>query len=101
MGTESVPASTMSSLHLPSMQALRMAGMARDGHMLRHSLVQLVRTLRSSTSFPRLLLSVNPPFTDAYLEHVMCNTLERLVDRFKIVHLTVPVREAPWREKLR
>jgi hypothetical protein len=46
-------------------------------------------------------VSVNPPFTDAYLEHVMCNTLERLVDRFKTVHLTVPVREAPWREKLR
>lgn len=44
-------------------------------------------------------LGVNPPFSDAYLEHVM-SRLDSLVDKFQRVHITVPVREAPWRARL-
>lgn len=45
-------------------------------------------------------IGVNPPFSDAYLEHVVGQSLDKLVDRFARVHLTVPVREAPWRQRL-
>lgn len=47
------------------------------------------------------IIGVNPPFSDAYLEHLMGTSLEYLVDRFRRVHLFVPVREAPWRSQLR
>lgn len=47
-----------------------------------------------------VVVSINPPFSDAYLDHVMGQTLDDMVARFKRVCLTVPVREAPWRHRL-
>jgi len=46
-------------------------------------------------------IGVNPPFTDGYLDHVMTKTLDRIVNKFKKVHLFVPVRDAPWRPQLK
>jgi len=45
-------------------------------------------------------VGVNPPFSEAYLDHVVGKSLDDLVERFRRVHLTVPVREAPWRAQL-
>eukprot|EP00405_Crypthecodinium_cohnii_P025285 CAMPEP_0206491096 /NCGR_PEP_ID=MMETSP0324_2-20121206/44666_1 /ASSEMBLY_ACC=CAM_ASM_000836 /TAXON_ID=2866 /ORGANISM="Crypthecodinium cohnii, Strain Seligo" /LENGTH=474 /DNA_ID=CAMNT_0053971969 /DNA_START=214 /DNA_END=1635 /DNA_ORIENTATION=- len=42
------------------------------------------------------IVGVNPPFTDGYLQHMLETTLDDLVKKVKRVHLTVPVREAPW-----
>lgn len=47
-----------------------------------------------------IVVAVNPPFSDAYLDHVFGKNLERIVDRFKKVRLFAPVREAPWRAQL-
>lgn len=46
------------------------------------------------------VVRVNPPWSEAYLEHVMGQSLERIVGRFRKVHLWVPIREAPWRSQL-
>ncbi|CAK0892160.1 unnamed protein product, partial [Prorocentrum cordatum] len=62
----------------------------------------------SAGSYPAVLdifpedavVGVNPPFSDAYLEHVVGQSLERIVSRFRKVHLWVPIREAPWRSQL-
>eukprot|EP00927_Polykrikos_kofoidii_P071553 TRINITY_DN67814_c0_g1_i1.p1 TRINITY_DN67814_c0_g1~~TRINITY_DN67814_c0_g1_i1.p1 ORF type:complete len:564 (-),score=107.73 TRINITY_DN67814_c0_g1_i1:133-1737(-) len=47
------------------------------------------------------VVGVKPPFSDGYLEHVMGQSLERIVKRFRKVHLVVPVRDKPWRGQLR
>ncbi|CAE8667897.1 unnamed protein product [Polarella glacialis] len=47
------------------------------------------------------VVGVNPPFSDAYLDHVFLHCLDRIVGRFKKVHIFAPVREAPWRSQLR
>mmetsp|Transcript_44487 Transcript_44487/g.127488 ORF Transcript_44487/g.127488 Transcript_44487/m.127488 type:complete len:537 (+) Transcript_44487:75-1685(+) len=46
------------------------------------------------------IVGINPPFSEAYLDHVIGKSLDTLVNRFKRVHLTIPVREAPWRSQL-
>lgn len=48
-----------------------------------------------------IVVAVNPPFSDAYLDHVFGQNLERIVSRFKKVRLFAPVRDAPWRSQLR
>lgn len=63
----------------------------------------------SAGSYPDVLdewpstavVSVNPPFSDAYLDDVVGKQLDRIVAGFKKVHLLVPVRDAPWRKQLR
>ncbi|CAE7839857.1 unnamed protein product [Symbiodinium sp. KB8] len=63
----------------------------------------------SAGSYPDVLdewpstavVSVNPPFSDAYLDDVVGKQLDRIVAGFKKVHLFVPVRDAPWRKQLR
>lgn len=47
------------------------------------------------------VVSVNPPFSDAYLEDVFGKQLDRIVSSFKKVHIFAPVRDAPWRPQLR
>lgn len=47
------------------------------------------------------VVSVNPPFSEAYLDHLMGGpALEQIVTKFKEVHLFTPVREAAWRPQL-
>lgn len=51
--------------------------------------------------FPKgATVGVHPSFSDAYLEHVMGKALDQMLARFGKIHLTVPVREAPWRSRL-
>lgn len=51
-------------------------------------------------AFPEgAIVGVNPPFSDSYLEHLMGDTLDKLIKRYR-VNLTVPVKDAPWRPKL-
>eukprot|EP00928_Gymnodinium_smaydae_P035149 TRINITY_DN24794_c0_g1_i1.p1 TRINITY_DN24794_c0_g1~~TRINITY_DN24794_c0_g1_i1.p1 ORF type:complete len:522 (-),score=104.14 TRINITY_DN24794_c0_g1_i1:189-1679(-) len=51
--------------------------------------------------FPKgAVVGVHPPFTSAYLDHLMGDTLDRILKRFRKVQLVVPVREASWRPKL-
>jgi len=50
---------------------------------------------------PEVSIGVNPPFSEGYLDHVMSKSLDDIVKRFRMVHLFVPVREAPWRPQLR
>eukprot|EP00931_Biecheleriopsis_adriatica_P055907 TRINITY_DN33140_c0_g1_i1.p1 TRINITY_DN33140_c0_g1~~TRINITY_DN33140_c0_g1_i1.p1 ORF type:complete len:668 (+),score=154.88 TRINITY_DN33140_c0_g1_i1:103-2106(+) len=67
------------------------------------------RLFGSAGSYPDVIdlwpetavVAVNPPFSDAYLEHVVGQNLERLVGRFKKVHTFFPVRDASWRPQLR
>lgn len=47
---------------------------------------------------PDSIVSVNPPFTEAYLEDVMMRLAE-LKLRFRL-RLAMPIRDAPWRKKL-
>eukprot|EP00930_Biecheleria_cincta_P027688 TRINITY_DN1939_c0_g6_i1.p1 TRINITY_DN1939_c0_g6~~TRINITY_DN1939_c0_g6_i1.p1 ORF type:complete len:653 (+),score=123.27 TRINITY_DN1939_c0_g6_i1:133-2091(+) len=47
-----------------------------------------------------IVVAVNPPFSDAYLDHVFGKNLERIVGCFKKVRLFAPVRDAPWRAQL-
>lgn len=63
----------------------------------------------SAGSYPSVLdkwpstavVSVNPPFSDAYLEDVFGKQLDRIVSSFQKVHIFAPVRDAPWRSQLR
>mmetsp|Transcript_46449 Transcript_46449/g.85082 ORF Transcript_46449/g.85082 Transcript_46449/m.85082 type:complete len:514 (-) Transcript_46449:173-1714(-) len=67
------------------------------------------RLFGSAGAYPAVLekipqeavVSFHPPHTPAYLDHVMTETLEKAVARFKVVHLFVPVQDAPWRPTLR
>jgi len=45
-------------------------------------------------------VGVNPPFSESYLDHVFSQSLARIVDRFRKVHIWAPIREAPWRSQL-
>eukprot|EP00403_Amphidinium_massartii_P018729 CAMPEP_0178421446 /NCGR_PEP_ID=MMETSP0689_2-20121128/26650_1 /TAXON_ID=160604 /ORGANISM="Amphidinium massartii, Strain CS-259" /LENGTH=481 /DNA_ID=CAMNT_0020042955 /DNA_START=53 /DNA_END=1494 /DNA_ORIENTATION=- len=47
------------------------------------------------------VVGVHPPATEGYLEHVMVQSLDKMLARFKTVHLYVPVREAAWRPMLK
>ncbi|CAK9017528.1 unnamed protein product [Durusdinium trenchii] len=63
----------------------------------------------SGGSYPSVLdkwpstavVTVNPPFSDAYLEDVFGKQLDRLVSSFRKVQMFAPVRDAPWRPQLR
>jgi len=46
------------------------------------------------------VVAVHPPFTEAYLDHLMNWSLDSMVSRFRELRLVVPVREAPWRGQL-
>eukprot|EP00929_Paragymnodinium_shiwhaense_P070190 TRINITY_DN35531_c0_g1_i1.p1 TRINITY_DN35531_c0_g1~~TRINITY_DN35531_c0_g1_i1.p1 ORF type:complete len:543 (-),score=82.54 TRINITY_DN35531_c0_g1_i1:162-1790(-) len=47
------------------------------------------------------VVGVNPPSSPDYLDHVMNKSLEKIVARFREVHLVCPVRDASWRPQLR
>eukprot|EP00933_Yihiella_yeosuensis_P018144 TRINITY_DN15008_c0_g3_i1.p1 TRINITY_DN15008_c0_g3~~TRINITY_DN15008_c0_g3_i1.p1 ORF type:complete len:612 (-),score=138.84 TRINITY_DN15008_c0_g3_i1:289-2124(-) len=63
----------------------------------------------SAGSYPGVLdiwpkeavVSVNPPFSDGFLEHVLGKNLDNIVGRFQKVHIFAPVREASWRSHLK